>query len=568
MRLIESAFTLAALISSLVVPGVGARWFAGIEAAFSKVSQYRALTVMGVGILALIARAALLPVLPKPQPVIGDEFGYLLQADTFAHGRLTNPTHPMWIHLETFNVLQKPTYQCFMQPAQGFALAAGEVIAGHPFWGVWFTVGVMCAAICWMLQAWVGPEWALLGGVLAILRFGTFSYWADGYMGGAIAAIGGALVLGALPRIQAEQRLRDSIAMGIGCALLAFSRPYEGLAFCAPIAVALGIWLAQKGRPRANATLAKVILPLGVILAGAAALLGFYFYRVTGSPFEMPYEVHQKTYAVAPYFIWQRLKSAPPYHQATIRDAYANLYPRIYQFARSPIGMLSKVYWVWNFFVGPVLTLPLVVAIGLLPYGFSWKQISSRVRFLLKLLGISLTGLMVETYYGAHYAAPITGLLLTLVLISMRDVRHWQFHGQPSGLFLTRMIPLICFLTIVIRGFAGPLHIALPRSPEPAWFEARSTGFGREAIISELNELPGKQLVIVHYGPNHPFINEWVNNDADIDNSKIVWAHEMGAPDDNELVAYFHDRRVWLLDADKNPPQLAPWNKAGTASGQ
>lgn len=567
MRLIESVLSLTALIASLLFPNAGARWFVAFEAAFSKFSRKRSLAIVSVGVAALLVRAALLPVLPKPQPVIGDEFGYLLQADTFAHGRLTNPTHPMWLHFETFNILQKPTYQCFMQPAQGFALAAGEVIAGHPFWGVWFTLGVMCAVICWMLQAWLSPEWALLGGIFAILRFGTFSYWADGYMGGAIAATGGALVLGALPRIRVEPRLRDSIAMGMGGALLAFSRPYEGLVFCLPIAIALAAWMVRRN-PRSDSIWRSVFFPLAVFLVGTAAALGFYFFRVTGSPFEMPYQVHQQTYAVAPYFIWQHLRPEPAYHQAAIRDAYANLYPRIYQFARSPIGVLSKIYWVWNFFVGPVLTLPIVVAIGLLPYGFSWTQISRSTRLLLQILGISLAGLMVETYFGAHYAAPMTSLLLALVLIAMREARQWQFRGKPSGVFLTRVIPLICLLMIVVRGFAGPLSISLPQSPEPAWFEARSSGFGREKIASALNRLPGKQLVIVYYGPNHSFINEWVYNDADIDNSKIVWAHAMAAQSDNELVAYFHDRRAWLLDADKDPPQLSPRREQGKAGGE
>lgn len=557
MRLIEAVLAVCMLTAAFITPQLGFPRFHAREDAFGKLSGRSG--VLLVGIAALLIRAALLAIMPRPTPVIGDEFGYLLQADTFVHGRLTNPPHPMWQHFETFNVLQKPTYQCFMQPAQGLILAIGKIVFGDPFWGVWLSVGVMCSAICWMLQGWLSPGWAVLGGFLAVLRFGIYGYWVDGYMGGAVAATGGALVLGALPRIRQSQRAMDAILMGLGCALLAASRPYEGLVFCIPIGVALLVWMSGKDAPPRRVLFSRVVIPASVVISLGGAALAFYFYRVTGSPFVMPYSIHQETYAVAPYFIWQSLRNAPFYHQAAIRDAYANLYVSIYHFARSPIGMFMKLYWVWNFFLGPALTVPLLLSLATLPYGFSWKEISKETRFLLVLLLISLLSLMLETYYGAHYAAPITGLLLLLVLMSMQHLRNWEWRGKPTGLFVTRVIPLICVVTIVIRAFAGPLHIALPKSPEPAWFEARSEDFGRAAVIAELSRRPAKQLVMVRYGSKHPFIHEWVYNDADIDSSKIVWAHEMSTAENEELLHYFRGRQVWMLDADAKPPVLSPW---------
>src|SRR5437667_418103 len=248
MLRVECSVILAAIVIGFMFPQLGSRWFKKWEKGFRRLARRRRLALLAVGMTALAARAALLRVLPIPAPLAHDEFSHLLAADTFAHGRLANAPHPMWIHFETFHVLQQPTYASMYPPAQGLILALGQVAAGHPFWGVWLSVGLLCAAICWMLQGWLSSGWALLGGVLAITRIAAFSYWGNSYWGGAMAATGGALVLGALPRIKRHQRISDALLMGLGLAILANSRPYDGLIFSLPVGIAFIVWMCRNKR--------------------------------------------------------------------------------------------------------------------------------------------------------------------------------------------------------------------------------------------------------------------------------------------------------------------------------
>jgi len=559
MLLIESILVLAAVVGAFAFPSVGSHWFEKIERRFSQLARQRALSVAAVGLLALILRAALLPVLPIPEPIVHDEFAYLLAADTFAHGRLTNPAHPMWVHFETFGIIQKPTYQCYAQPAQGLILALGRVVAGHPFWGVWLSVGLMCSAICWMLQGWLPPQWALLGGLLAIMRYGAFTYWADSYWGGAMGAIGGALVLGALPRIKRSPRVRNALLMGLGLAILATNRPYEGLVLSLAVAIALFAWLAGRQSPPLRITLRSVVLPLCMVAAMLGLAMSYYCWRVTGNPLQLPYAVERQQDAVVPYMLWQPLRAQPLYRNDVAKRMYARDEVWAYKSGRSPVGAIAKLFRVWMFYLGPALTLPFLTLTLVLPFGFSWRQIGKETRFLLLTLGVTLIGLEAETFYAPHYFSPSAALIPALALLAMRCTYRWQWRGRRSGLFVTRAIPVICVCLFVLRAVHGPF--AGDEFYANAWYQRAPKSFGRAAILGELNQFPGKQLVVVRYKPDHMAFEEWVYNEADINAAKVAWAREL-TPDENRgLLQYFGDRRVWLLEADEKPPRLSPYDK-------
>ncbi len=179
-----------------------------------------------IGALALAASGAGALEAGLRLPAVHDEFSYLLAADTFAHGRLTNPAHPLWVHFEAPHVLLQPTYMSKYPPAQGLALAAGQVMLGHPIAGVWLSAALACGALTWMLAGWMPGRWALAGGLLCVVHPLTLS-WARCYWGGLVAVLGGALLLGALGRLVRRPRARHAIVLGVGLGILADGRPYR-----------------------------------------------------------------------------------------------------------------------------------------------------------------------------------------------------------------------------------------------------------------------------------------------------------------------------------------------------
>src|SRR5256885_1438026 len=82
--------------------------------------------------------------------------------------RPSNPTPPLWPSMETFHVLQKPSYQAKYPPGQGLFLGLGQVLTGRPIVGVWISAALFAAALCWMLHGWFPARWALIGAAIGI----------------------------------------------------------------------------------------------------------------------------------------------------------------------------------------------------------------------------------------------------------------------------------------------------------------------------------------------------------------------------------------------------------------
>jgi hypothetical protein len=538
----------AIVLLAILLPGIGGKWFARIESASAHLARHTLASLFVLPFSIILVRLCLLPWLCVPIPGIHDAFSYLLLADTFAHGRLSNPTPPMWISFETFHVNWLPTYHSMYPPAQGFALALGQLL-GHPWIGVLLSDAAMCAAIFWMLRAWVPARWAFLGGALAGIKFGTASYWMNSYWGGAVAAIGGALVLGSIARIVKQQSgVRHAILLGVGLAILANSRPYEGFVFAIPAGIWLLVWFSRQAKTRdaLRPALSQVVGPLFAVLIATAAFMGYYNWRTTGNPLLMPHTLNTRTYHSVGMFLWQHASPEKQYRNDQFeefyndweRNNYGNTWADFRRVSWEKVQRYSSAY-LW---LGLLLLLPA------LP--FALRDRKMRLPWIT--LAFGAFAVFSVIWSNAHYAAPFACAIYLLIVQAMR---HQRIMRKPYGLALSRAVVALLVLDVAA-------NVRLHRCDPLTW--TCEADVSRIAVINKLNQQPGKHLIIVRYQEEqHNIHDEWVYNAADIDHAKIIWARELDQTQNAKLFDFYKDRQIWLVTPDNDNTYLAPYTPPG-----
>jgi len=457
-----------------------------------------------------------------PVPYVHDEFAYLLTADTFAEGRLANPPHPFWEHFDTFHVLQSPTYQGKYPPAQGFFLALGQVVCGHPGAGVWLSLALASAATCWMLAAAVPRRWALVATLAFVLRYPVFHQWGQRYWGGAVAMLGGALLFGALLRWVRRPSARQAVVAGIGLFVLANARPFEG-GLMALVAAVYALVVRRRERAAEERATPLAWAPLAAACVLIAAWTLYYDWRLTGDALCMP------------RFHWD--PQASPH--ADIR-AYRG---------SDEWSFLGKAWKLFAFYVGTTLAPFLILGLPRL----------RRPQVALAVAGPAVAGLACALFTRSwpHYMAPAAGLVVLLVAEGLHAVR---------GLRLGRLV--LTVLLVAHFGLAGARHVELVlRGPPRDWAHDRrdidaltyrvpDPGAPERSV--SLGELGERHLVFVGYGPRRDIHIGWIWNRADVDAAAVVWARDLGPERNARLRRAMPGRLCWRLRNPSGERELVP----------
>jgi len=529
---------LAVAVVAMCWPSSGMCWAARLGAMLDALAARRAACVLGIAILSLLYSFGSNLVLKTPAPRCADEFGYLLEADTFAHGRLMTATHPLWRYFETFHEIFQPSHTAKFPPAQGAAIAFGQLLH-KPILGVWLTTAFACAAVLWMLFAWLPPRWTLAVSLLVVFN-PQIAMWNWTYWGGSIALGAGALLLGGYRRIADPASdacpIGTGVMMGIGMGILAVSRPYEGFVLSAVVMVVLLFDLASAHR---LSVLLKAAPPIIVIVAAAGAFILHYNKVITGNPLLMPYVLYERTYDAAPLFLWQKLPAIPDYRHAAMRDFYlgAREYAAYQQtlsgFIRSAIGKLEDFgLFFWS-------AIPLIFFLAV-------PGALREDRWLRRALIIALASaaaISMSNYVFNHYEAPVLPLLFVFIGACMQRVWRWRLRNRPTG--ATLVAGLAILMLLYSFGFFFIRQLKNQRGAN--W------GFWRDRLAASLSADGHKNLVLVRYSRDHDLNQEWVYNAADLDSAPVLWARDMRdtSPDANrELLDAFKDRTIWVFNPD------------------
>lgn len=531
----KATLILAALcMFALLLPNFGRAFLDTLENGFVRIANSRWIGLW-IALAVLLFSAALLIFYRLPQPRIHDEFSYLLQSDTLAHGRLTNPTHPLWRYFETFHELQQPTYASKYQPGQGLFLAFGQVI-GQPIVGVWLSTALAIAALYWMLRALFNPAWSLAGALLAALNAQVL-WWNWSFWGGCVPMLGGSLVIGGMFRTLNKPSASTAAVMGSGAGILAITRPFEGIALCACVAV---VCLASFWKTRHPALMTNFVIP---VIVGALPFITFdlyYNYRVTGHALTPPYSVYEKTYSRNALFIWQKDPQNDRNHRPEVNRFYddekrdANMQRSFSGFVR---GLWPKLKLYDRYFLHGLLALMIIPAFARTREPFGLRQSSGAFfGICLAIFAICLAITLGSSFWAQpHYSAPILPLFIALVLYGFTKLHAFN---------RTRLLARILFIAFCLLGLTM-FTTRLWKDQKTQW------QYKRADLITALKQSPHKQLVLVQYSPKHNPKNEWIYNRANIDNAHVVFAPDGDAEYLKPLLTYFKGYDVTHIEPDR-----------------
>jgi hypothetical protein len=497
-----------------------------------------------------------------------DDFSNLLLAETLCLGRVCNPTPIAAESLETFHVLVTPTYTSKFPIGPALFLSLGKMVVGSPAFGLWCCAALATACLSWMLASIFTARWVMWIGLLLAIHPCWQNGWAQEYTHGWLPMSGCALVLGSVLRlrnrvVQQEQcrvsAFTIALGIGLGGCLVLFSRPFDGGIVCFLLVVSLLPRILTQRWYEYRVFWSSAGIASGLLLAGLLVQVGINR-QITGHWTQLPYQLHEQQYGVAPLFVWSkpheptlghRFREIESFHREGSLGSWAR--------ARSASGFV-QLFWVriqnlaaqWGYLL---TCLPLL--------SLAMQSERSRFGWLWCIALLSLLIINTIPWVMPAYVASLVPIALLLACVGVRGwIRVWiqqcsdglsaslGTDARPARVSSRRRVE---WIVITLFGFAQLSSFAIAtwsRATHQKGWE-RDWAEHRVDVERQLDETPGRHLVLVAYSPQHNVHEEWVYNAPEPELAKVVWARCGDERLNESLLRGYADRRIWLMDADQ-----------------
>lgn len=497
----------------------------------------RWLTAVAIVLGVLLLNITYAALAREPSANIHDEFAYQLAGQTFAAGRLTNPSPPFSEHFESFHILVRPTYQAKYPPAQGLVLAFGQSLMSADYWGVWFSHAAVGVAIFWMLLQYLPHRWAAAGAFLFVLSDRLVIFWGQTYWGGAVPAIASGLLFGGFGRFIRDPDRVGAVALGCGAGLFLISRPFEGFFACLCVIVGLAVsWRSRRGpRPR---RISQTLLVAAIGFAPFAAFFFAYNQAVTGSPVKMPYVLWSEQYGFT--VRGPNDSGNDPEPTSSFLDYQQDYFEQQTYRYHWTYPLRKFVYKLRPFYL-PGLTLLALGGFRKIRSHGGWTPLAATIVGLAVILAIPTGG-------SPHYLAPVAAPIALAVISGIRTL----------GCRLRRFRPGVAYIIVFVGVWSGIIRVVF-LWPNSDYAAGTSVDILRQGLAAVATENADKAIIFWNTGGKIRGADVVYNGPTPLQ-QKVIWARYLGQKKDAELMAAIPDYQPFMLSMEAGRTKLKPYH--------
>jgi hypothetical protein len=313
--------------------------------------------------------------------------------------------------------------------------------------------------------------------------------------------------------------------------------------------------------------LLHVIVPLAVCFGILMSWQATYNHTITGKWHTFPTMVDREKYGIEPTFIFGNLDKSHLSDKPTIRagqmwslNKYNELHKQplrqFYIYIENLIDLLQANRWsnpailVMAFLLLAILVYPMA---GYLCY-YAYKK--PQYRALALSIIVLTSGSLLVSWINPHYL----GFYFAVYLVYLSAVlREWYL--QHSNKQLARFIIVAAILLMCVFLY----------KPGERWLYSNNNPvIKRPEIIAQLQKKGGRHLGFVDQNElaRQKIANtSWVYNWPDIDAADIIWAHYLSLNENQKLIDYYPNRKIWyiipeegaiLIDYSQHLKQIGP----------